>query len=55
MTTYIFFFVDLDNKFQHIPAQHRISGSTLVAEFNSFSGPGNFAKHLTKAILRACY
>jgi len=43
-------FVDLDNKFQHIPAQHRISGSTLVAEFNSSSGPGNFAKHLTEKL-----
>ena len=43
-------FVDLDNKFQHIPAQHRISGSTLVAEFNSSSGPGNFAKHLIEKL-----
>ena len=43
-------FVDLDNKFQQIPAQHRISDSTLVAEFNSSSGPGNFAKHLTEKL-----
>ena len=46
-------FVDLDNKFQHIPAQHRISGSTLVAEFNSFAGPGNFAKHLTEQLFQS--
>ena len=46
-------FVDLDNKFQHIPAQHRISGSTRVAEFNSFAGPGNFAKHLTELLFQS--
>jgi hypothetical protein len=44
---------DLDNKFQHIPAQHRISGSTRVAEFNSFAGPGNFAKHLTELLFQS--
>ncbi|VDI58525.1 Hypothetical predicted protein [Mytilus galloprovincialis] len=45
----------IDSKFQHIPPQYQIAACDLVREFNSSSGPGNFAKHLLEFIFPELY
>ncbi|CAC5397853.1 unnamed protein product [Mytilus coruscus] len=37
-------------KFQSIPAPHKIAATDLLREFNSSSGPGNFAKHIVELL-----
>ncbi|VDI25481.1 Hypothetical predicted protein, partial [Mytilus galloprovincialis] len=40
----------IDAKFQSIPAPHKIAATDLLREFNSSSGPGNFAKHIVELL-----